>query len=111
MLGRLVWTSRDESRLVLFSSLLLAYAPPTSLPFGVVQSLVTFVLWVRERVSMDLVLWPRQRPVHLGLRFSTKALAPSTRSSVVRRSVARSFSSLMPSASGSPRPPTTDSFA
>jgi hypothetical protein len=26
---------------------------------------------------MDLALWPRQRPVHLGLRFSMKALAPS----------------------------------
>src|SRR5215471_12082266 len=51
------------------------------------------------------------RPVHFGLRFSTNALAPSTRSSVVRRSVERSFSRRTPSAKGSPSPPTTASLA
>src|SRR5215813_9756923 len=51
------------------------------------------------------------RPVHVGLRFSTNALAPSTRSSVVRRSVERSFSRRTPSAKGSPSPPTTASLA
>src|SRR2546422_3787441 len=40
-------------------------------------------------------------PEKRGLRFSRNAFAPSTRSSVVRSSVARSFSRRSPSASGS----------
>src|SRR5439155_23948715 len=52
-----------------------------------------------------------QRPVKRGLRFSRNARAPSTRSSVVRSSVARSFSSRIPSLSGSSRPLTTASLA
>src|SRR2546428_3384027 len=50
-------------------------------------------------------------PVKRGLRFSRNAFAPSTLSSVVRRSVARSFSRRSPSASGSSRPLTTASLA
>src|SRR5262249_38088685 len=50
-------------------------------------------------------------PVKRGFLFSRNAFAPSMRSSVVLRSVARSFSSRSPSSRDMPRPLTTASFA
>src|SRR5437667_216477 len=50
-------------------------------------------------------------PVKRGFLFSRNAFAPSMRSSVVLRSVARSFSRRRPSSSGRPSPFTTASFA
>src|SRR3989442_14234851 len=79
-------------------------------------------LYDRVALPVDRLLAPGQTrvvgeghcdylPVKRGLRFSRNAFAPSTRSSVVRRSVARSFSRRSPSASGSSRPLTTASLA
>src|SRR4029453_694499 len=53
----------------------------------------------------------RYWPVKRGFLFSRNAFAPSMGGSVVRRRVARWFSSRSPSSSGSPSPFTTASFA
>src|SRR5262249_28391868 len=58
------------------------------------------------RAGESRVVRERHRywPVKRGFLFSRNALAPSIRSSVVRRRVARSFSSRSPSSSGRPSP-------
>src|SRR5262249_55676809 len=61
--------------------------------------------WGEVRKGGKAPLRATQRPDHCGFLFSTNALAPSTRSSVVRSSVERSFSRRRPSASHLPSPP------